>query len=187
MTSSATKQSNSLAQAALDCFAVARNDKRSRDASAPELCLTPRTKNRLASGIKGRRSADRRIVLPIAACAAAHPSLDAPAYRRFTAALATGSYPDGSAPEPGFLKYGLAGVFPLRQKCLELSTLRADRSFCRSTGAPEPPECGLAIPPAWTATRSAFQACRPDKRPVGERRCALCNVIGYKCQYVIIW
>jgi hypothetical protein len=28
----------------------------------------------------------------------------APAFRRFTAALATGYYPDGSAPEPGFLK-----------------------------------------------------------------------------------
>src|SRR5580692_12808134 len=28
----------------------------------------------------------------------------APAFRRFTAALTTGFYPDGSAPEPGFLK-----------------------------------------------------------------------------------
>jgi hypothetical protein len=28
----------------------------------------------------------------------------APAFRRFTAALTTGYHPDGSAPEPGFLK-----------------------------------------------------------------------------------
>ena len=43
-----------------------------------------------------------------------------------------------------------------------LSTLRADRSFCRPTGAPGPPGCGLAIPPAGTAPRSAFQACLPE-------------------------
>ena len=78
---------------------------RSRGAlSRPSFANHHATKNRLAPGNKGRRSADRRIVLPIAACAAAHPSLDAPAYRRFTAAFTTGYYPDGSAPEPGFPK-----------------------------------------------------------------------------------
>ena len=43
--------------------------------SAPELCPPPQrhSKNSFAPGIKGRRSAERRIVLPIAACAAAHP------------------------------------------------------------------------------------------------------------------
>ena len=48
------------------------------------------------------------------------------------AALATGYYPDGSAPEPGFLKTQRQGVLPVRRIGLELSTLRADRSFCRS-------------------------------------------------------
>jgi hypothetical protein len=61
--------------------------------------------------IQGRRSAERRIVLPIAACAAAHPLPDTPAFRRFTAALATGSYPDGSAPEPGFPASQVRGCF----------------------------------------------------------------------------
>jgi len=71
--------------------------------------------------------------------AAAHPWLDAPAYRRFTAALATGYYPDGSAPEPGFPKSQARWVFCPLASSLRLSTLRADRSFCRSTGDPEPP------------------------------------------------
>src|SRR5215831_951465 len=59
------------------------------------------------------------------------------------AALATGYHPDGSAPEPGFLKTRRIGVLPVRRIGLELSTLRADRSFWRSTGDPEPPGSGL--------------------------------------------
>jgi hypothetical protein len=39
----------------------------------------------------------------------------APAFRRFTAALTTGYYPDGSAPEPGFRKTRRAGVLPIRR------------------------------------------------------------------------
>jgi hypothetical protein len=39
----------------------------------------------------------------------------APAFRRFTAALATGYYPDGSAPEPGFLKARRIGVLAVRR------------------------------------------------------------------------
>src|ERR1700728_4092108 len=35
----------------------------------------------------------------------------APAFRRFTAALTNGFYPDGSAPEPGFLKARRKGCF----------------------------------------------------------------------------
>ena len=56
-------------------------------------------------------------------------------------------------------------VFCPLASSLRLSTLRADRSFCRPTGAPGPPGCGLAIPPAGTAPRSAFQACLPERRP----------------------
>jgi hypothetical protein len=61
------------------------------------------------------------------------------------AALATGYHPDGSAPEPGFLKTRRIGVLPVRRIGLELSTLRADRSFCRSTGDPEPPGSGAHV------------------------------------------
>jgi hypothetical protein len=39
----------------------------------------------------------------------------APAFRRFTAALTTGYHPDGSAPEPGFLKARRIGVLPARR------------------------------------------------------------------------
>jgi hypothetical protein len=69
------------------------------------------------------------------------------------AALATGYHPDGSAPEPGFPPTNRAGVLPAWPSCLRLSTLRADRSFCRSTGDPEPPGSGLAYPRAGTAPR----------------------------------
>jgi hypothetical protein len=76
----------------------------------------------------------------------------APAFRRFTAALTIGYHPDGSAPEPGFLKAWRAGCFALRAaRRLKLSTLRADRSFCRSTGAPEPPGTDRINPRAGTA------------------------------------
>ena len=79
------------------------------------------------------------------------------------AALATGYYPDGSAPEPGFPQTSRTGVLPAWPFCLRLSTLRADRSFCRPTGDPEPPGSGLAIPRAGTAPRSAVQACLSGK------------------------
>ncbi len=76
----------------------------SRRVCVPEPCQPRRQEKIRPRHKQGRRSADKRIVLPIAARAAAHPWLDAPAYRRFAAALATGFYPDGSAPEPGFPK-----------------------------------------------------------------------------------
>ena len=67
------------------------------------------------------------------------------------AALAIGYHPDGSAPEPGFPKTDRAESFArlvllfLAKQCLRLSTLRADRSFCRPTGDPEPPGSGWHI------------------------------------------
>src|SRR5262249_59449660 len=57
------------------------------------------------------------------------------------------------SPEPGFPKTDFASVLPAWPFRLRLSTLRADRSFCRSTGDPEPPGSGLAIPRAGTAPR----------------------------------
>ena len=45
---------------------------------------------------------------------------------------------------------------PLRQKVPRLSTLRADRSLCRSTGDPKPPGNGRdELPRAGTASRSS--------------------------------
>src|SRR6516165_1080268 len=76
------------------------------------------------------------------------------------AALATGYHPDGSAPEPGFLKARRQGVLPVRRRGLELSTLRADRSFCRSTGDPEPPGSG-----SHSSARGHRPLLRPSKVP----------------------
>jgi hypothetical protein len=67
----------------------------------------------------------------------------------------------------GFPQSTAPAVFCLfAERRPELSTLRADRSFCRSTGDPEPPGCGLAIPPAGTASRSAPQVCLSGKAPL---------------------
>jgi hypothetical protein len=71
---------------------------------------------------KGRRSAERRVPtiaahigkryrLPVLQARLRATVEGAPAFRRFTAALATGYYPDGSAPEPGFLKAWRARCF----------------------------------------------------------------------------
>jgi hypothetical protein len=85
------------------------------------------------------------------------------------AALATGYYPDGSAPEPGFPPTSRAGVLPAWPFCRRLSTLRADRSFCRSTGDPEPPGSGLAYPPAGTAPRFRLSGLPFRKGALNER------------------
>jgi hypothetical protein len=77
------------------------------------------------------------------------------------AALATGYHPDGSAPEPGFPPTNRAGVLPAWPFCRRLSTLRADRSFCRPTGDPEPPGSGLRAPPSLPSFRLAL----PERRP----------------------
>jgi len=98
------------------------------------------------------------------------------------AALATGYHPDGSAPEPGFPKTDFAGVLPAWPSCLRLSTIRADRSFCRSTGDPEPPGGGLAFPRAGTAPRFRPSGLPFRKGALNERGDWVCNYNGDKCQ-----
>ena len=49
------------------------------------------------------------------------------------------------SPRTGFPEDGLRECFARLAFCLRLSTLRADRSFCRSTGDPEPPGSGVHI------------------------------------------
>jgi hypothetical protein len=163
----ATKQSR-FPRKPLDCFAHARNDDARSDLAtrlrARALLTTTLRKNPASK--RGRRSAERRMTAIAAQSAAARRFEGAPAFRRFTAAFTTGYHPDGSAPEPGFPKARRIGVLPVRRTTrLELSTLRADRSFCRPTGDPEPPGCGSAIPPAGTASHSASQVCLSGKAP----------------------
>jgi hypothetical protein len=125
---------------------------------------------------KGRRSAERRMPTMSAHTDKRRrsPMLQArlraivggaPAFRRFTAALATGYHPDGSAPEPGFLKTRRQGVLPVRRRRLELSTLRADRSFCRPTGAPEPPGSGSHPSARGDRACFVFRKCPRERRP----------------------
>jgi hypothetical protein len=86
----------------------------SRRVVASEFCQAiPKTSTKIRFQKKtGKRSAERRIVLPISASSAAACR----AARRLSAltlaALATGYYPDGSAPEPGFPRRPLTGVSP---------------------------------------------------------------------------
>jgi hypothetical protein len=57
------------------------------------------------------------------------------------------------SPRTGFPADEPRRCFAHLAACLRLSTLRADRSLCRSTGDPEPPGSGLAYPRAGTAPR----------------------------------
>jgi hypothetical protein len=82
---------------------------------------------------------------------------------RLASAVATTS---GSAPDPRFLGRGRAGVLPvvsLSKSC----ELLADRSFCRPSGAPEPPGSGLQIR-ARAPHSLHFQVCL-ENTSVGER------------------
>ena len=142
--------------------------------------------------IKGKRSAERRIVQPrprqvcetrlcAAACRAA---------RRLSAltpaALATGCYPDGSAPEPGFPRRPLTGVSPAsptkRTDMPRLSTLRADRSLCRSTGDPKPPGSGWQNPRAGTAPRIRCLGMPSGTAPCTKRGDYAITETGTRCQ-----
>jgi hypothetical protein len=111
---------------------------RSRDACASEFAA-PQRKIRLnkkgGEAPKGAcqprpRSSDECHHSPMPSARLRAAFGGAPAFRRFTAALTTGYHPDGSAPEPGFLKARRNECFAAAQR-FELSTLRADRSFCR--------------------------------------------------------
>jgi hypothetical protein len=67
----------------------------------------------------------------------------APAFRRFRRGTRHRLSPRWLSPRTGFPHGTARKVFcPLAASRLELSTLRADRSFCRPTGAPEPPGSG---------------------------------------------
>ena len=58
------------------------------------------------------------------------------------------------------------GVLPVRRIRLELSTLRADRSFCRPTGAPEPPGSGSHPSARGDRTRSHLPKVPSRKAPL---------------------
>jgi len=145
----------------------------SRDARAPELCPPPRTE-KIRLRRKGRRSAERRMCqscprssdkrrrLPMLSARLRAALGGAPAFRRFTAALANGFYPDGSAPEPGFRKTRRAGVLPMR----------------RMTSCVKHAPCGpVLLPvdryPRAARERIAFTSARGDRIPQPSSESAL--------------
>ena len=74
-----------------------------------------------------------------------------------------------------------AEVFCLRAAVrLELSTLRADRSFCRPTGAPGPPGSGSHSSARGHRTRSASESALA-KASLDERDVLVCNQYGDDC------
>jgi hypothetical protein len=175
----------------MDCRVKPGNDameNRSRDAlTRPSFAHHDAKESLLPVTETGKRSAERRMH-PCPRCANERTRVRHSSAARLRglcgrrarlsaltlAALATGYHPDGSAPEPGFRDAAAARCFAGKpRRCVALSTLRADRSLCRSTGDPEPPGSGWQIRRAGTAARSASTACLSGKAPYGERGVAL--------------
>ena len=127
---------------------------------------------------KGRRSAERRMPTMSAQQRQMLPSADAQsaAARHFRGrarlpALRRGTrqrlLPRWLSPRTGFPQSTAHKVFcPLAARRLELSTLRADRSFCRPTGTPGPPGSGSHPSARGHRTRSAFRKCPRERRPL---------------------
>jgi hypothetical protein len=130
---------------------------------------------------KGKRSAERRIVQPMSAlrkqvcavCATQSATrlrdLFAEARPPFGAHACGTRHrlsPRWLSPRTGFPEDGPSlSVLPAWPFRLRLSTLRADRSFCRSTGDPEPPGSGWHIRARAPLLASVFQACPSGKAP----------------------
>ena len=126
----------------------------------------------------GKRSAERRIVQP---CPHRQTSLrnssvrgvrtvfcSAPTFRRSRSRHS----PPATTPMAQLQNRVSRGVgwrvfCPLRQKVPRLSTLRADRSLCRSTGDPKPPGSGLAKRSArgHRTSHSLLRHAVPERRP----------------------
>jgi hypothetical protein len=112
----------------MDCRIKSGNDgveNRSRDGLCARALVTTTTPSQKRFAPGNKREAKRRkahanhvraAATSVTACRCLSARLratieGAPAFRRFTAALAKGFYPNGSAPEPGFLKARRARCF----------------------------------------------------------------------------
>jgi hypothetical protein len=118
----------------------------SRRSHAPEFCPRRPRQKRFASGNqRGKRSAERRMPsMSTQKSAAARFFLrGAPAFRRSRLRHSPPATTPMAQPQNRVSRRRtLLSVLPAWPDCLRLSTLRADRSFCRSTGDPEPPGSG---------------------------------------------
>jgi hypothetical protein len=106
---------------------------------------------------KGKRSAERRIVLPIAAPNAAARCLPTtrPPFGAHTRGTRHRLLPRWLSSRTGFpAAFANGGFARFALRTLpRLSMLHADRSLCRSTGVPKPPGSGWQNPRAGTASR----------------------------------
>ena len=140
----------------------------SRRAHAPEFCSPPprqgifasRHRNREAERRKAHANHVRATQTSERECAphlhrgCATSAGGAPAFRRSRLRHSPPAITPMAQPQNRVSRRRtLLSVLPAWPSCLRLSTLRADRSFCRSTGDPEPPGSGLAYPRAGTAPR----------------------------------
>ena len=120
-------------------------------------------------------------------------SCGAPAFRRsHFAALATGStrwLSSRTGFPAGCRETGVSPATPAKMP--RLSTLRADRSLCRSTGDPKPPGCGLAKKQKIRARAPhpafAVTACRPERRPAQSEVRYPVTEVGTPCQGKSDW
>jgi hypothetical protein len=96
---------------------------------------------------KGKRSAERRIVLPMSASSAAArcPGATHPPFGAHACGTRHRLLPRWLSPRTAFPAAWRVRSSAGLCRWLRLSTLRADRSFCRSSGGPEPPESELQI------------------------------------------
>ena len=115
----------------------------------------------------GKRSAERRIVKPMSAPSAAArcSSCGAPPFGAHTCGTRHRFHPMAQLQNRVSRGGGWQVFCPLRAKMPRLSTLRADRSSCRSTGDPKPPGCGRQIRARGPRLAFAVTACRPERRP----------------------
>jgi len=94
------------------------------------------------------------------------------------AALATGYYPDGSAPEPGFPKTDFASVLPAWPFCLRLSTHRAEPGLFAGRPVPQSRPGAECI----SSARGHRPLLRPSKVPSRKApslsRIDVSNIIG---------
>jgi len=178
---------------------------RSRDANASE-CAVPPRREKSAPNKKGRRSAERRMPTMSAQQRRMSPFADAfraaarlsfpppplagegrgggrarlPALHRGTRQRLS---PRWLSPRTGFPQSTAKRVFcPLAAKRFELSTLRADRSFCRPTGAPGPPGSGSHPSARGHRIPLRFPKVPSRKAPLVSLGFVLCIRYGDLCQ-----
>jgi hypothetical protein len=175
----------------MDCRVKPGNDEiaaRSRDTSCPSFAIATPVKDSPPRGSGAPRGAsdqfragtDRRCHLPCLRARCAHFGARSPA-----GALLRHS-PPATTPMAQLQnrvssRRGLPSVLPACRTSPELSTLRADRSFCRPTGAPKPP--GSGVHRSARGHRPLLRLSKvPSRKAPSLSRMSIRNIISDDCQ-----